>query len=139
MNATSSPVAAVIPRLRAAATPALAWAIGLTFPGRLRRKRSMIAGVASDDPSSTTTNSQSGKVCPRTDSIVAARYRSRLNAGRTTDTAGPDMVAWPLSGSPGRTGPGRRQTPPAPGGPLSCAPPGPADHGPGSGTTGDGA
>src|ERR1044072_7182178 len=51
----------------------------------------MIAGVESDDPSSTTTSSQSGKVWLRTESIVAARYRSRLNAGRTIETVGPAM------------------------------------------------
>src|SRR5438046_6970563 len=52
-----------------------------------------MAGVESDEPSSTTTNSQSAKVWFSTDSIESARYCSRLKTGRMTETVGSAMAA----------------------------------------------
>src|SRR2546428_2094293 len=96
----------------------------------------MIAGVESEDPSSTTISSQSENVWFRTDSIDSARYRSRLNAGIIIETAGAGMtvplLSWLSAASSSRE---RQRTLLGVSRQLSRAMLGNADHGTGSRST----
>src|SRR5207244_1354233 len=62
--------------------------------GSLSEKRRATSGVSSEEPSSTTTSSQSPMVCACTLSIVRDRNLTALCAGITTET----LIVWPLLG-----------------------------------------
>ena len=82
------PLAVRIARLRAAAAPVLPSCTSTWSRGSAAASRSASARLPSVEPSSTSSISQSGKICACTEATVAASVAAAFHTGVMTETAG---------------------------------------------------